>query len=193
MPGPAAAAGSAGGRSAGTASAGSASTGSASAGSGAGGGGTLAAPRVEDEDETEPDTAVGPAVPADPLTDAGYRRPSRTRLLAAVAAVAILGVTGVTGTLVVMHNHQTVAAVPAATSTAAGAASGPAGAGEAGSASPAPAAPRWSSPVPVDPQTLPASSAQITGLACPKRTVCYATDERGHGAVPQVRRDLAGV
>jgi len=28
--------------------------------------------------------------------------------------------------------------------------------------------------LPVDPQTLPASSAQITGLACPKRTVCYA-------------------
>jgi hypothetical protein len=33
--------------------------------------------------------------------------------------------------------------------------------------------------VPVDPQTLPASSAQITGLACPKRTVCYATDDAG--------------
>ena len=82
------------------------------------------APRVEDEDDDGPDTAVGPTIPGDPLTDAGYRRPSRTRLLAAVAAVAILGVTGVTGTLVVMHDHQTVAAIPAATSTAAGAASG---------------------------------------------------------------------
>ncbi len=83
--------------------------------------GTLAAPRVEDEDEDGPDTAAGATIPGHPLTDAGYRRPSRSRLLAAVAAVAILGVTGVTGTLVVMHNHQTVAAIPAATSTAAGA------------------------------------------------------------------------
>ena len=126
-----------------------------------------------------PDTAVGPAIPGDPLADAGYRRPSRTRLLAAVAAVAILGVTGVTGTLVVMHDHQTVTAVPAATSTAASAAHPGRWRGGVGSASPSPAAPRWSSPVPVDPQTLPASSAHITGLACPKRTVCYATDDAG--------------
>ena len=33
--------------------------------------------------------------------------------------------------------------------------------------------------MPVDPQTLQASSAQITGLACPKRGVCYATDSAG--------------
>ena len=33
--------------------------------------------------------------------------------------------------------------------------------------------------MPVDPQALPASSARITGLACPKRTVCYATDDAG--------------
>ena len=90
--------------------------------------------------------------------------------------MAILGVTGVTGTLVVMHDHQTVTAIPAATSTAA---SGHTGVAGVGSVSPSPAAPRWSSPVPVDPQTLPASSAQITGLACPKRTVCYATDDAG--------------
>ncbi|MGH3124601.1 MAG: hypothetical protein ACRDND_26765, partial [Streptosporangiaceae bacterium] len=176
--GSAAAPGSAGNSSAGHGSPGNGGTGNGSAGHGAGGG-TLAAPWVSDEDDDGPDTAVGPTIPGGPLADVGYRRPSRTRLLAGVAAVAILGVTGVTGTLVVMHDHQTVAAIPAATSNTVGATSGHAGAGEAGSASPAPPAPQWSSPVPVDPHTLPASSAQITGLACPKRTVCYATDDAG--------------
>ena len=128
---------------------------------------------------TAPDTAARPPLPADPLRGGGYRRPSRTRLLAGVAAVAILGVTGVTGTLVVMHSHQTVAPAPAAASATASVPSSPGGTGTAGSASPAPAAARWSSPVPVDPQTLQASGAQITGLACPKQGVCYATDSAG--------------
>ncbi len=152
-------------------------------GHGTGGRGTLAEPRTGTRDGGGPDTAAGPALPpqpqpADPLGGPGYRRPSRTRLLAAVAAVAILGVTGVTGTLVVMHRQQ-AASAPATTGTAASATSSPAGSGEAGSARPTPPAAQWSSPVAVDPQTLQASSAQITGLACPKRTMCYATDSAG--------------
>ena len=143
---------------------------------GGAGGGTVTESAAEDDDG--PDTAVGPTISADPLADIGYRRPSRTRLLAGVAAVAILGVTGVTGTLVVMHDHQSVASVPATNSAATSTASGQAG--SARTATPAPPVPaQWSSPVPVDPQTLQSGSTHITGLACPNRTVCYATDSAG--------------
>ena len=142
---------------------------------GAGTGGIMTDARTEDGDDDGPDTAVGPTLPADPLAGGGYRRPSRTRLLAGAAVVAILGVTGVTGTLVVMHSHQ--GGVPAATSAPTGGVSTHAGGGA--SARPAGPAARWSSPAPVDPQTLQASSSQITGLACPKSTVCYATDSGG--------------
>jgi hypothetical protein len=135
--------------------------------------------RTEDGDDDGPDTAVGLTLPADPLAATGYRRPSRTRLLAGAAAVAILGVTGVTGTLVVMHSHQAAASVPATTSAATGAASTHAGAGGGASARTTAPAAQWSSPVPVDPQILQSSSTQITGLACPKSTVCYATDSGG--------------
>ena len=93
--------------------------------------------------------------------------------------MAILGVTGVTGTLVVMHQYQSAASVPATTSAAPSGTSRRAGADEVGSARPTASAPRWSSPVPVDPQTFQASSTHITGLACPRRTVCYATDSAG--------------
>ena len=124
-----------------------------------------------------PSPAVGPGTAADPLAGVGYRRPSRTRILAGVAAVAILGVTGVTGTLVVIHDHQSVTSVPATTSAATNATSGIAA--QAGSDSPTPLAAQWSSPVPVDQQILQPGGAHITGLACPKRTVCYATDSGG--------------
>jgi hypothetical protein len=141
--------------------------------------GPLSEVRIGDGDDDGPGTPGTPARLGAPLAETGYRRPSRTRLLAGVAAVAILGVTGVTGTLVVMHQHQSVASVPATTSAAASGISSQVGVGEAGSARPTPPAPRWSSPVPVDPQTLQASGTHITGLACPKRTVCYATDSAG--------------
>lgn len=140
---------------------------------GSAGGGTVTESPAEDDDG--PDTAVGPTIPADPLADIGYRRPSRTRLLAGVAAVAILGVTGVTGTLVVIHDHQSVASVPATNSAATSTTSG-----SARTATPAPPVPaQWSSPVPIDAQTLQPGSTHITGLACPNRTVCYATDSGG--------------
>ena len=125
-----------------------------------------------------PDTAVGPTVLADPLAGLGYRRPSRTRLLAGVAAVAILGVTGVTGTLVVIHDQQPVTSVPATNSAATSTTSGQAGSARTATPAP-PVAAQWSSPVPVDPQTLQPGSTHITGLACPNRTVCYATDSGG--------------
>ncbi len=143
--------------------------------------GTLAEPGTGDGGGADggPDTSVGPALPADPLDGTGYRRPSRTRILAGVAAVAILGVTGVTGTLVVMHQHQAAGSGPASVSAAASGTSSHARAGKAGSARPTPPVAQWSSPVPVNPQTLQASSSHITGLACPQRTVCYATDSAG--------------
>jgi hypothetical protein len=146
----------------------------------AGTGSTMTEPRTDgDGDDDGPDTAVGLTLPPEPLRGTGYRRASRTRLLAGAAAVAILGVTGVTGTLVVMHSHQTPATVPVTTSAATGTASTHGGAGEGTSARPAAPAAQWSSPVPVDPQTLQAGSAEITSLSCPKTTVCYATDSGG--------------
>ena len=150
-----------------------------------GAGSTGAQPRADNSLDTAarpslpPDPLAADPLAADPLAGTGYRRPSRARLLAGVAAVAILGVTGLTGTLVVMHSHQTVASEPAAASATASAPTGPGGTGKGDSASATPAAAQWSSPVPVDPQALPATGVQITGLACPKRDVCYATDSAG--------------
>ena len=122
----------------------------------------------------------------------GYRRPSRARLLAGVAAVAILGVTGVTGTLVVMHQSPGRASVPAATSTAASGTSGQAGVGEAGSARPTPPAPRWSSPVPDRPADAPGQRCPHHRPGLPEADCLLRHRQRGHGANPTVRRNLAG-
>jgi hypothetical protein len=118
-----------------------------------------------------------PPVPARP----GRRR---GRTLALTLALVVLVVGGTAGALTLLRHHAS--APQASTPSQRGGASGPAS--PTGSARPAarpsPALPvrasGWTAPVPIDQTARGASNAIITGLSCPRVTVCYAVDSAGN-------------
>jgi len=132
-------------------------------------------------DRGGPATRPGPVLTADALAELRYRKPSRTRMLAALAAVAVLGATGLTGTLVVMHSgHLAARAGPAQPRGPGRPGSGPGGAparpSQTGGASQGVA--QWTGPAPIAAPGL-GSGTTITGLACARAGACYAADSSG--------------
>ncbi len=119
-----------------------------------------------------------PPVPAEP----GRRR--RTRALTLTLALVVLAVGGTAAALTLLRHHASApqAGTPPQRSSAAGSASPAASAKRTGR--PAPALPvrasGWTAPVPIDQAALNASNAIITGLSCPRVTVCYAVDSAGN-------------
>jgi hypothetical protein len=98
----------------------------------------------------------------------------RGRTLALTLALAVLAVAGTVGALTLLGHH---ASAPQARTPPRAGASG--SASPAGSALPVRAA-RWTAPVPIDQTARSASNAFITGLSCPRITVCYAVDSAGN-------------
>jgi hypothetical protein len=102
------------------------------------------------------------------------RRRARSLTLTMALVVLAIGVTA--GAFTLLRHH---ASAPQASTS-------PQRGGVSGSASPAgsPALPagasRWTAPVPMDRTALNASNAIITGLSCPRVTVCYAVDSAGN-------------
>jgi hypothetical protein len=100
----------------------------------------------------------------------------RGRSLALTLALVVLAVGGTAGALTLLQHH---ASAPQASTP-------PLRGGASGSASPAgsPALPvrasGWTAPVPIDQTALNATNAIITGLSCPRITVCYAVDSAGN-------------
>jgi hypothetical protein len=119
----------------------------------------------------------GPPVPARP----GRRR---ARSLTLTLALVVLAIGGTAGAFTLLQHHAS--APQASTSPPRGGASGPASpTGSARSAArPSPALPvrasGWTAPVPIDQTARGASNAIITGLSCPRVTVCYAVDSAGN-------------
>jgi len=119
----------------------------------------------------------GPPVPARP----GRRR---ARSLTLTLALVVLAIGGTAGAFTLLQHHAS--APQASTSPQRGGASG--SASPVGSARPTgrpslglPAGgSRWTAPVPIDQTALSASNAIITGLSCPRVTVCYAVDSAGN-------------
>ena len=119
----------------------------------------------------------GPPVPARP----GRRR---ARSLTLTLALVVLAIGGTAGAFTLLQHHAS--APQASTSPQRGGASG--SASPAGSARPTGrpslalpvGASRWTAPVPIDQTALNASNAIITGLSCPRVTVCYAVDSAGN-------------
>jgi hypothetical protein len=119
----------------------------------------------------------GPPVPARP----GRRR---ARSLTLTLALVVLAIGGTAGAFTLLQHHAS--APQASTSPQRGGASG--SASPAGSARPTGrpslalpvGASGWTAPVPIDQTALNASNAIITGLSCPRVTVCYAVDSAGN-------------
>ncbi len=115
----------------------------------------------------------------------GPARPRRRRVraLTLTLALAVLAVGGTAGALALLQHH---ASAPQAGTPQRGNASGsPSPAGSARpTGRPAPALPvrssGWTAPVPIDQTALNATNAVITGLSCPRITVCYAVDSAGN-------------
>jgi hypothetical protein len=114
----------------------------------------------------------GSPVPARP----GRRR---GRSLALTLALVVLAVGGTAGALTLLRHH---ASAPQASAP-------PQRGGASGSARPAGPAGRpalpvrssgWTAPVPIDQTALNATNAIITGISCPRVTVCYAVDSAGN-------------
>jgi hypothetical protein len=118
-----------------------------------------------------------PPVPARP------GRPRAGALMLALALV-VLAIGGTAGAFTLLQHHAS--APQASTSPQRGGASG--SASPAGSARPTGrpslALPvrssGWTAPVPIDQTALNATNAIITGISCPRVTVCYAVDSAGN-------------
>jgi hypothetical protein len=117
-----------------------------------------------------------PPMPARP----GRRR---GRSLALTLALVVLAVGGTAGALTLLRHH---ASTPQASTPPRGGASGsarPAGparpTGRPASALPVRSS-GWTAPVPIDQSALSATNAIITGISCPRVTVCYAVDSSGN-------------
>jgi hypothetical protein len=108
----------------------------------------------------------------------------RARSLTLTLALVVLVIGGTAGAFTLLRHHAS--APQASTSPQRGGASGSASPG--GSARPtgrpSPALPvgasGWTAPAPIDQTALHASNAIITGLSCPRVTVCYAVDSAGN-------------
>jgi hypothetical protein len=115
-----------------------------------------------------------PPVPARP----GRRR---ARALPLTLALVVLAAVGTAGALTLLRHHASApqAGTPPQRSGAPGS---PSPAGPTGR--PAPALPvrasGWTAPVPIDQTALNAANAIITGLSCPRVSVCYAVDSAGN-------------
>jgi len=111
-------------------------------------------------------------------------RPGRRRARSLTLALVVLVIGGTAGALTLLRHHAS--APQASTSPQRGGASGSASPG--GSARPtgrpSPVLPvgasGWTAPAPIDQTALHASNAIITGLSCPRVTVCYAVDSAGN-------------
>jgi hypothetical protein len=118
-----------------------------------------------------------PPVPARP------GRPRARALMLALALVA-LAVGGTAGALTLLRHHASAprASAPPQRDGASGSAR-PAGPARPTSR-PAPTLPvrlsGWTAPVPIDQTALNAANAIITGISCPRVTVCYAVDSAGN-------------
>jgi hypothetical protein len=111
----------------------------------------------------------------------GHRR---ARALALTLALVVLAVGGTAGALTLLRHH---AAAPQASTS-------PQRSGAPGSASPAASArptgrpasalpvraSGWTAPAPIDQTALNDTNAVITGLSCPRVSVCYAVDSAGN-------------
>ena len=115
-----------------------------------------------------------PPVPARP----GRRR---GRSLALTLALVVLAVGGTAGALTLLRHHASTPQASAPPQR--GGASGPARparpTGRPASALPVRSS-GWTAPVPIDQTALNATNAIITGLSCPRITVCYAVDSAGN-------------
>ena len=108
----------------------------------------------------------------------------RARALTLTLALLVLAVAGTAGALTLLRHH---ASAPQA-GTAPQRDGAPGSASPAGPARPtgrpAPALPvrssGWTAPVPIDQTAQSATNAVITGLSCPRVTVCYAVDSSGN-------------
>lgn len=116
-----------------------------------------------------------------PVPEPPRRRRGRT--LAMVLVLVVLAAGGTAGAIALLRHQST--APQAGTPPANG---GLAPASQPGSATPT-ASPRpelpvrasgWTAPVPIDRAAPSASNATITGLSCPRITVCYAVDSAGN-------------
>ena len=111
-------------------------------------------------------------------------RTGRTRTLTIVLALAVLAGIGTVSALVLLHHHSPApqASEPSPHRTGASPATTPASPKATAPASPAlPVnASGWTAPVPIDQTGLEASNAVITGLSCPRVTLCYAVDSAGN-------------
>ena len=114
-----------------------------------------------------------PPMPARP----GRRR---GRSLALTLALVVLAVGGTAGALTLLRHH---ASTPQASTPPRGGASGSARparpTGRPASALPVRSS-GWTAPVPIDQTALSATNAIITGISCPRVTVCYAVDSAGN-------------
>jgi hypothetical protein len=114
------------------------------------------------------------------------RRPGhrRARALALTLALVVLAVGGTAGALTLLRHHAAApqASTPPQRSGAPGSAS-PAGSarptGRPASALPVRAS-GWTAPAPIDQTALNDTNAVITGLSCPRVSVCYAVDSAGN-------------
>jgi hypothetical protein len=110
------------------------------------------------------------------------RRRRRGRTLAMALALAVLAAGGTAGAIALLRHQST--APQAGTPPAHG---GPAPASQSGSATPTAShrpelpvrASGWTAPVPID-RAPGAGNATITGLSCPRITLCYAVDGAGN-------------
>ena len=108
------------------------------------------------------------------------RRRRRGRVLMLVLALVVLAAGGTAGAIALLRHQPT--APQAGTPRG-----GPAQASQPGSATPTAShrpelpvrASGWTAPVPID-RAPSAGSATITGLSCPRITVCYAVDSAGN-------------
>jgi hypothetical protein len=115
---------------------------------------------------------------------ASARPGRRGRSLALTLALVVLAIGGTAGAFTLLQHHAS--APQASTPPQRGGASG--SASPAGSARPTgrPASglpvrsSGWTAPVPIDQTALTASNAIITGLSCPRITLCYAVDSAGN-------------
>jgi hypothetical protein len=119
--------------------------------------------------------------PAGPLRPA---RTGRTRALTIVLALAVLAGIGTVSALTLLRHHSSApqAGAPSPHGTGAAPATTPASAKPTAPAWPGlPVnASGWTAPVPIDQTGLEASNAVITGLSCPRITLCYAVDSAGN-------------
>jgi len=103
----------------------------------------------------------------------------RARALSLTLALVVLAVGGTAGALTLLRHH---ASAPQASTSPppSGAPGSPSPAGSAGRPALPVRASGWTAPVPIDQTALNATNAVITGLSCPRVSVCYAVDSAGN-------------